>query len=182
MNPERAVKISKYLAMVLRHKPENAGITLDEAGWVDVSVLLEALRCIGKPLSRAELDHVVITNYKKRFAFSDDGLRIRASQGHSIEIDLNLPPEPPPEVLYHGTADRTLPAIRQSGLQKRQRQHVHLSCNTQTASAVGHRHGRPVILTIRAGDMHRAGLKFYLSTNGVWLTDSVPVEYIVFPA
>jgi putative RNA 2'-phosphotransferase len=148
---------------------------------VDVNVLLEAMARHGTAVSRQELDEVVATSDKKRFAFSDDSLRIRASQGHSVQIDLGLQPTIPPEFLYHGTADRFLPSIRQAGLEKRQRQHVHLSATPQTATQVGQRHGRPVILQIRAGDMHRAGLLFYLSANGVWLTDSVPVAYIIYP-
>ena len=182
MTPDRTTHISKFLSLVLRHKPTEIGITLDEAGWVDVDILLDAMAHHGTCVSREELDHVVATNDKKRFAFSDDGQRIRASQGHSVQVELALPPATPPEVLYHGTATRFLAANRQTGLQKMQRQHVHLHHDVNTAASVGTRHGKLAMLQIRAGDMHRAGLNFYLSANGVWLTEVVPAEYIVFPA
>src|ERR1035437_1944394 len=181
MSDKRAITISKFLSLVLRHKPDEIGITLDEAGWVDVTTLLEAMSCHGNAVSPEELQEVVATSDKKRFAFSYDGLRIRANQGHSVEIDLGLAPVPPPEMLYHGTATRFLPAIRQQGLLKMARHHVHLSGDAQTASKVGERHGKLVILQVRSGDMHRAGLTFFRSANGVWLTDAVPPEYLVFP-
>ena len=182
MTPARTTHISKFLSLVLRHKPDEVGITLDEAGWVDVDVLLAACARHNVPFTLAELHAVVSTNDKKRFAFSPDGLRIRASQGHSVSVDLGLEPITPPEVLYHGTADRFLPGIRAEGLVKMSRQHVHLSATVETASAVGVRHGRLVVLTIRAGDMHRAGRAFYRSANGVWLTEAVPAEFLVFPS
>lgn len=178
MPPDPTTQLSKLLSLVLRHKPDEIGITLDPAGWVDVTTLLAALWRHGKPISLQDLQHVVASNEKQRFAFSDDGLRIRASQGHSLHIDLHLAPVTPPEILYHGTTDRFLPAIGQSGLQKMQRQHVHLSATIPAATSVGQRHGPPVVLQIRSGDMHRAGHLFYLSANAVWLTDSVPPQFI----
>lgn len=181
MSSQRTTHISKFLSLVLRHKPDEIGITLDDSGWVDVEVLLAALARHGTVISREELAHVVATNDKKRFAFSDDGQRVRASQGHSVQVDLQLAPACPPEILYHGTATRFLAAIRQTGLQRMQRQHVHLHPDIATAASVGTRHGKLALLQIRAGAMHRAGLAFYVSVNGVWLTDAVPVEYIVFP-
>jgi putative RNA 2'-phosphotransferase len=181
MNPNRRTQISKFLSLVLRHKPETIGITLDDAGWVDVRTLLLALDRHGKALSREDLEEVVATNDKKRFAFSDDGRQIRASQGHSVEVDLQLDPIQPPDLLYHGTADRFVEPIRKSGLCTMSRQHVHLSPDTATASKVGVRHGRLVLLTVRAGAMHVAGHAFYRSANGVWLTDHVPPEFIEFP-
>ncbi len=181
MTPEREVHISKFLSLVLRHKPEEIGIALDEAGWVEVEVLLEAMGRCGKQVSREELQEVVATNDKQRFAFSEDGRRIRANQGHSVDVNLGLPAVAPPEVLYHGTADRFLEGIRKTGLQKGQRQHVHLSATKDVGEMVGKRHGRPVVLEVRAGTMHRAGIKFYRSENGVWLTEEVPAEFIVFP-
>ena len=181
MTPDRTTQISKFLSYVLRHKPDAVGITLDDAGWVEVPTLLAAAAAHGTPFTRDELDHVVATNDKKRFAFSDDNLRIRASQGHSVNVDLELPAATPPEFLYHGTATRFLDSIRKTGLQKMQRQHVHLHHDLVTASAVGTRHGKLAMLRIRSGDMHRAGHRFFLSANGVWLTDSVPFEFIVFP-
>ncbi len=175
------VHISKFLSLVLRHKPEEIGITLDPDGWTDVGELLEAMRRHGRGISRETLDEVVATNDKKRFALSPDGLRIRASQGHSVEVDLGLQPVEPPEVLYHGTVERFLASIRGQGLLKGNRQHVHLSADRATAEKVGLRRGKPVVLVVESGRMHQAGREFFLSANGVWLTDSVPPEYLRFP-
>jgi putative RNA 2'-phosphotransferase len=181
MDRRTAVKTSKFLSLVLRHRPEFVGIALDEAGWVEVDRLLEALGRHGRPLTRAELDHVVATNDKRRFALSDDGLRIRASQGHSVAVELQYEPLAPPELLYHGTAESSLPSIRRCGLRRGSRHHVHLSPDAATARRVGQRHGRPVVLVVRAGAMHAAGHVFYLSANGVWLTEHVPVDHLEFP-
>jgi putative RNA 2'-phosphotransferase len=170
------VKASKFLSLVLRHKPEEVGITLDAHGWVEVAVLLEAVK---DKFDRAMLDRVVAENNKKRFEFSEDGLRIRASQGHSVDVDLGYAPAEPPEFLYHGTAVQHLDSIRTTGLDKRSRHAVHLSVDEATARSVGSRHGRPVILRVRARDLAAAGAVFYRSTNGVWLTDAVPAEYLV---
>jgi putative RNA 2'-phosphotransferase len=171
---------SKFLSLVLRHKPEEIGITLDDAGWVTVDELLEALRRNGRPISLEELREVVRTNDKQRFAFSEDELRIRANQGHSIEVELDHAPATPPETLYHGTAERNLASIRATGLQKGERHHVHLSENRQTAEAVGRRYGKLVLLTIRSGDMSRAGFTFYKTPNNVWLVGAVPAEFMEF--
>jgi putative RNA 2'-phosphotransferase len=157
------------------------GIKLDEAGWVSVQELLQAVERSGVALSLEQLQHIVATSDKKRFAFSEDALRIRASQGHSVEVDLQYLPQTPPEILYHGTATRSLHAIRRDGLQKMERHDVHLHTDTKTALQVGGRHGKPVLLTIRAGEMHRAGFEFKLSANNVWLVDHVPAQYIDFP-
>ncbi len=181
MNSQRTVKISKFLSLVLRHKPDEIGVTLDDAGWIDVETLLAAMARHGTTISREELNEVVATSDKKRFAYSENGLRIRASQGHSVEVDLGLAPVQPPEILYHGTATRFITAIRQHGLQKMQRQHVHLCGDIETAANVGERHGKLAMLHIRAGAMHHAGMQFFRSANGVWLTDGVPPEYIVWP-
>jgi putative RNA 2'-phosphotransferase len=181
MNEKQTRAISKFLSLVLRHKPEEIGISLDEAGWVEVEVLLAAMGRHGMVVSRAELDEVVATNDKKRFAFSEDGVRIRASQGHSVSVELGLQPVEPPEVLLHGTATRFLEAIRREGLRAMSRQHVHLHDDRATAEQVGSRHGKLVVLEVRAGEMHRAGKVFYRSANGVWLTEAVPVEFIVSP-
>lgn len=181
MNEKETTKTSKFLSLILRHEPERVGLQLDDAGWVDVAVLLEAVNKHGTALTRAQLDHVVETNAKKRFAYSDDGLRIRASQGHSVEVDLQYAPETPPELLHHGTAVRFLDAIRASGLARMERHDVHLSAEPVTATQVGGRHGKPVVLIIRAGEMHRAGHEFRKSANGVWLTAEVPPQYIDFP-
>jgi putative RNA 2'-phosphotransferase len=181
MTPKQLVSHSKFLSLVLRHQPETIGITLDSAGWIAVEDLLAALATHGRALSRTDLDEIVRTSDKQRFALSPDGRRIRANQGHSIEVELEHAPGVPPEFLYHGTAAQFLPAIRELGLCKMQRHHVHLSAETQTTLQVGARRGRPILLIIRAGDMHRAGHAFILTPNQVWLTDQVPPEFIEFP-
>lgn len=175
------VKVSKFLSLVLRHKPDEIGLVLDENGWADVDELLRRANSAGRRITGPLLDRVVAENDKQRFKFSEDGLRIRANQGHSVEIDLALPPAEPPELLYHGTASRFVESIRVDGLHSGSRQHVHLSLDTPTATKVGQRHGKPVILTVRAGEMSAAGHKFHLSDNGVWLTERVPVDFIIFP-
>ena len=178
---DRHKQTSKFLSLVLRHEPGRVGITLDPAGWVAVDELLEGCRRAGKSLTLGELMEIVRTNDKQRFAFSDDGTRIRASQGHSVQVELGYEPAEPPEVLYHGTAERSLEGIRRDGVHKRARHDVHLSERPDTAAAVGKRHGRLVLLEVRAGAMHRAGFLFTRSANGVWLTDHVPAKYLVFP-
>jgi putative RNA 2'-phosphotransferase len=175
---QRIVKTSKFLSYVLRHKPEAIGVTLDQNGWVETGVLLEACRLHNHPLTREELEEVVRSNDKQRFAFSEDGSKIRASQGHSIEIELDYWVIEPPELLYHGTATRYLASIQEQGLVKGKRHHVHLSGDVETARKVGMRHGKPVVFQIAAGEMRRNGFVFYLSANGVWLTDHVPTRYI----
>lgn len=175
------VKISKFLSLVLRHKPESFGLSLDQHGWASIDMLLAAANRYGVPLSEELLAHVVSHNDKRRFTFSNDGLRIRANYGHSIPIDLSLAPIKPPEILFHGTATRFINAIRHEGLQGRKRLYVHLSPDEPTAMNVGKRHGKPVVLAVRALQMHEKGCRFYRSESGVWLTDSVPPEYIIFP-
>jgi putative RNA 2'-phosphotransferase len=181
MNDKEIIRNSKFLSLVLRHEPERVGLKLSDAGWVGVDELLKAANNHGVSLTLDQLKHIVATSEKKRFAFSEDGLCIRASQGHSVEVDLQYPPQTPPEVLYHGTAERFLESIRQHGLKKMERHHVHLSAETKMTLQVGGRHGKPVLLTIRAGDMHRAGFVFRCSANVVWLVDHVPAEFIKFP-
>ena len=175
---KRATSISKYLSLVLRHDPAAAGITLDAEGWVGVDELLAGAARHGFSFTRAELEEVVQTNEKQRFAFSVDSQRIRASQGHSVSVELGLTPETPPEVLYHGTVDRFLSSIMDQGLDKRSRQYVHLSPDVETATRVGSRRGQPVILKIAAANMHSDGFCFFCSANGVWLTERVPPQYI----
>jgi putative RNA 2'-phosphotransferase len=169
----RATRISKYLSLVLRHKPSAAGVTLDAQGWVGVEELLAGAADHGFPFTRGELEEVVRTNDKQRFAFSSDAQRIRASQGHSVSVDLGLQAQSPPAFLYHGTVERFVASIMAAGLEKRTRQHVHLSVDIPTANRVGSRRGHPVILKIAAADMHLAGFRFFCSANGVWLTDEV---------
>jgi putative RNA 2'-phosphotransferase len=175
------VRVSKFLSLVLRHKPEEIGLTLDENGWANVEDLIRLANRRGTRLTRPLLEQVVAENDKNRFALTEDGLRIRASQGHSVAVDLALPPVRPPEVLYHGTASRFIDSIRASGLHSANRRHVHLSFDVPTATKVGQRHGKPVVLVVRAGEMAAAGHTFFLSANGVWLTQKVPVEFIDFP-
>jgi putative RNA 2'-phosphotransferase len=181
MNERETIKTSKFLSLVLRHEPEQVGLKLDSAGWVRVNELLQAVNRHGVPLTLEHLQHIVATSDKKRFAFSHDGERIRASQGHSVDVNLQYVPQTPPELLYHGTAARFLDAIRQQGLLRMERHHVHLSAEMKVTLQVGARRGKPVLLTIRAGEMHRAGNVFYLSANGVWLVDHVPPQFIEFP-
>lgn len=176
------VRTSRFLSKVLRHAPQSVGLRLDGAGWVDVEALMRAARDAGVALDRPTLERVVAENDKKRFALSADGTRIRASQGHSVAVELGLEPVEPPEVLFHGTADRSVEPIRREGLRPGRRTHVHLSADRATAAAVGRRHGRPVVLRVHAGRMHAAGHAFYRSDNGVWLTDAVPPEHIDVPA
>jgi putative RNA 2'-phosphotransferase len=177
----RTVKISKFLSLVLRHKPEEIGIRLDAAGWVTVDELLRACQAHGLSIRRDELEEVVRTNDKKRFAFSEDRQFIRASQGHSVEVKLDYQPLTPPETLYHGTATRFLDSIQAQGLVKGKRHHVHLSSDEATAVKVGARHGKAVVLVVESLRMHRDGFLFYRSENGVWLTEEVPPGHIRFP-
>ncbi len=172
------VKTSKFLSLILRHHPERIGLTLDARGWVGIDDLLSAAQRSGKRLDRELLDRVVRENDKQRFTISDDGLRIRAAQGHSVDVDLSLQAAEPPELLYHGTVARFMESITQHGLRPGARQFVHLSLDVDTATRVGQRRGKPVILTVRAGDMHREGVHFYRSANGVWLTSRVPAAYL----
>ncbi|MET9011750.1 RNA 2'-phosphotransferase [Streptomyces olivaceoviridis] len=179
MDERRTVKVSKYLSRHLRHQPERIGLTPDPGGWVEIDTLIAAASAHGFPFSRAELDHVVAANDKRRFAIEDG--RIRASQGHSIEVDLGLPPATPPPYLYHGTVARHLDAIRAEGLRPMNRHAVHLSADRETATRVGARRGRPVVLSVDSGAMHRDGHVFHISANGVWLTATVPARYLRFP-
>lgn len=175
---KRHTGISKFLSYVLRHRPDEIGIVLDGHGWVEIDRLLDAARAHGQPISRNELDFVVEHNNKKRFAVSEDGLRIRASQGHSTDVDLAYEPSEPPELLYHGTARGHLDSIREHGLVKGKRHQVHLFDDEASARIVGQRHGSPVVLVVRSGEMARAGFTFFRSENGVWLTDAVPYRYV----
>jgi putative RNA 2'-phosphotransferase len=173
-----SARVSKLLSLVLRHDPGRIGITLDDAGWTDVAALLAACGAHGVSITRDELAAIVASSDKQRFALSTDGERIRANQGHSVEVDLQLSPAEPPAMLFHGTVAAALASIRAGGLVRGQRHHVHLSKDVETATKVGARRGKPVILTIRAGDMAGAGHVFYCSANGVWLVDQVPPEFI----
>jgi putative RNA 2'-phosphotransferase len=178
MNPSRRVRVSKYLSLHLRHQPERLGLTFAAGGWVPVETLLAACAADGFPVRRDELDEVVASSDKQRFSFDPTNTLIRANQGHSTDVDLQLEPVPPPAVLYHGTAARNLDSIRAAGLDKRARHHVHLSPDVETARKVGQRHGSPVVLAIDAAAMSREGFVFYRSANGVWLVEAVPPRYL----
>ncbi|NEB82067.1 RNA 2'-phosphotransferase [Streptomyces sp. SID14478] len=179
MKEQHTVKVSKYLSKHLRHEPGRIGLTLDEAGWVEIDELLAAAAAHGFRISRAQLDRAVAENDKQRF--SVDGTRIRANQGHTVDVDLGLAPAEPPAYLYHGTVARFLDAIRAEGLRPMTRHDVHLSADRETATRVGSRRGRAVVLPVDAGAMHRDGHTFRVSANGVWLTPAVPPRYLRFP-
>lgn len=172
------IAISKFLSLVLRHRPDRIGLLLSPEGWVEVETLLAAAANAGHRINREVLDEVVRGNDKQRFSYSDDGLRIRASQGHSVTVRLQLETLPPPEHLYHGTALRFLPLIHREGLRRMQRHHVHLSVDAASARQVGVRHGKPVVLVVDSARMAAEGHCFHRSANGVWLTDAVPPQYL----
>lgn len=172
------IRISKFLSLVLRHNPGKIGLSLDPNGWADVEELIEKSNRFGVRFDRLTLEKVVAENDKKRYLFSPDGTKIRASQGHSLKVDLGLEPVSPPEILYHGTAQQFQSSILEKGLLPRSRQHVHLSKDAQTATDVGSRHGKPIIFIVKARQMEQDGLEFYLSANGVWLTAHVPAKYL----
>ena len=180
MNEKDKKEISKFMSYVLRHRPDSVGIQLTEDGWVSTDELINKTSQYHLPINREILEEIVATNDKKRFAFNEDKTQIRANQGHSVEVALGLAPSCPPEFLYHGTIEKFIDAIKKEGLQKMSRHHVHLSKDIETATAVGSRRGKPVILTIRSGEMQKDGYTFFLSENGVWLTDSVDANYIEF--
>jgi putative RNA 2'-phosphotransferase len=180
MKHSRLVKISKYLSKHLRHQPERLGLTLEPGGWVKVDELLGACANAKFPITKKELQAVVATNDKQRFAFDAAGTRIRANQGHSIPVDLQLEPQTPPAKLYHGTGHRAIESILRHGLSKMARHHVHLSTDPEQAKAVGKRHGRPVVLSVDAARMVTDGYSFYYTANGVWLVEAVPPQYLQF--
>jgi putative RNA 2'-phosphotransferase len=173
-------KISKFLSLVLRHKPEVIGLNLDESGWVETQELLQKLAKNNRAIDLKTLKEVVANNDKKRFAFNADQTKIRASQGHSVEVELGYRVVKPPEILFHGTATRFLDSIKEQGLLKGNRHQVHLSKDAATATNVGNRHGKVVLMKVKALEMYEAGFEFFVSENQVWLTDSVPVKYLEF--
>lgn len=172
--------ISKFLSLVLRHKPEEIGISMDPEGWVDVDELIEKSNRKKAMLDWETLEEIVFTNDKKRFTFNEDSTKIRANQGHTVEVDLKLEPVEPLECLYHGTVAKFIDNIKEGGLQRMQRMHVHLSKDLETAIKVGSRRGKPIILKIKAAEMYQDGYAFYVSKNGVWLCEAVPAKYIEF--
>lgn len=171
------IKASRFLSLVLRHKPEAAGIQLDEHGWANVQDLLKGM-APRYPLTMEQLEEIVRTDEKQRYAFSPDKTRIRANQGHSIPVDVELAKVQPPELLWHGTGEKYVTSIDEQGLLPKSRLYVHLSADLSTALAVGQRHGRAVVYQVASGQMQRDGFEFYLSQNGVWLTKQVPPEYL----
>lgn len=176
MTEKATKKLSKFLSYVLRHNPDKLELTLDQQGWIATEELLAKLNDI----SMQQLEYVVENNNKKRFAFNDDKTKIRANQGHSIKIDLAYSAIEPPEFLYHGTAIKNITSIKSKGILKGNRHHVHLSADIETAKNVGQRHGQPIVLVIQSKEMYEAGYEFFVSENGVWLTDFVAVEFIHF--
>lgn len=178
---DRIVRASKFLSLILRHQPETIGLTVDSHGWASVDDLIACSQNSRMPLARELIEEVVETNDKKRYAFSADGARIRAVQGHSLPVTLDLESLTPPDRLYHGTATRFVAVIRKEGLVRQSRHHVHLSLDAETATTVGARHGTPVVLVVLAKELHEFGQQFFRSENGVWLTDWVPPEYLEFP-
>lgn len=169
--------ISKYMSMVLRHKPETIGITLDEYGWADVDALVQGI-AKDYDFNRAILEEIVRTDSKQRYSFNEDGTKIRANQGHSIAVDLELEPMEPPQILWHGTAEKSVASIDKVGVEPMSRMYVHLSLNRETAVKVGSRHGNPVVYKVKAGEMYQNGYQFYRSVNGVWLTKLVPPMFL----
>ncbi|WP_221392914.1 RNA 2'-phosphotransferase [Dyadobacter sp. NIV53] len=170
--------ISKFLSLVLRHQPETIDIQLDQNGWTDIKELIGKANDNGIKFDRETLNRIVATNSKKRFAFNETLDKIRASQGHSIEIELGYTNQKPPKILYHGTSETSVHSINEAGLEKRSRQHVHLSSDIETAVKVGQRHGKPFVFKILAEQMYNDNFQFFISDNGVWLTDNVPTKYL----
>lgn len=171
------IKIGKFICLILRHKPEIIGIELDKNGWANIDELINGVKKKYPDFNREKLEYIVNTDNKQRYSLSDDKSKIRARQGHSIDVDVELKELAPPEFLYHGTAERFLESIMKEGLVPKSRLYVHLSNDVETAEKVGKRHGKPAVLKIETGKMAKDGFKFYLSENGVWLTKAVPPKY-----
>jgi putative RNA 2'-phosphotransferase len=172
------MRLSKFMSLVLRHAPDTVGLTLDECGWVAIDDLVSKARAGGVTLTREIIMTIVTNDAKGRYAVSEDGMRIRATYGHSLDVNLGLDPQEPPEHLFHGTATHALDSIKRDGLTRKRRQYVHLSADRTTAITVGGRHGRPVVITVEAGRMYQAGFEFYHSESGIWLTECVPPVYL----
>lgn len=178
MDEKRRTKISKFLSLILRHQPEAIGLRLEENGWVKVDDLITACAKNGRVFTRPELDEVVETNDKKRFSFDETGKKIRANQGHSLEVEIEFERKTPPDKLYHGTAEKNVRLIFEHGLKKMNRHHVHLSADAETAHKVGARHGKPVIFEIDTKAMREDNFDFFVSANGVWLVENVPPQFL----
>ena len=178
ISEKQQTQISKFLSLVLRHKPETIGITLDQNGWININELIEKSNKYGVQFNRETLNHIVATNSKKRFAISESFDKIRASQGHSVKIELGYINKMPPEILFHGTSEKSVSSILEKGLKRQNRQHVHLSNDIETANKVGQRHGKPYIFEVLAEQMYNDNFEFFISDNGVWLTENVPNKYL----
>lgn len=170
--------LSKYIALILRHKPETIGITLDEHGWASVSELLSGINASGNEIDMQTLEEIVAEDEKQRYSFNADKTKIHANQGHSVNVDVELKKAEPPEILFHGTGEKFVSSIKSEGLKPKSRLYVHLSKGRETAVKVGSRHGKPVVFEVNSGEMSRNGFEFFLSENGVWLTKIVPAEYL----
>ena len=168
---------SKYMSLILRHKPETIGISLDEHGWANVDKLIAGISKTHE-INMDILEEIVSSDEKQRYSFNDDKTKIRANQGHSIQVDVELEEKEPPMILWHGTGEKFVASIDEQGLIPKSRLYVHLSQDEETAFKVGTRHGKPVLYMVKAADMFKNGYKFYLSKNGVWLTKEVPVKYL----
>lgn len=171
-------KLSVFISLILRHKPETIGITLDEHGWADVLQLIAGINKSGRQIDMPILEDIVATDEKQRYSFNSDKTKISANQGHSVNVDVELKKATPPEILYHGTGEKFVQSIRDEGLKPKSRLYVHLSKDTETAVRVGSRHGKPFVFEVDSGEMARQGYEFFLSENGVWLTKTVPVQFL----
>ena len=170
--------ISKYIALILRHKPETIGISLDEHGWADVDELIKGISKT-YAFDMGMLEEIVATDNKQRYSFNEDHTLIRANQGHSVPVDVELEEVEPPETLFHGTGEKYTASIDEQGLISKSRLYVHLSADRETAVKVGQRHGKPVVYVVKSGEMHKDGYVFFRSVNGVWLTKEVPVKFLI---
>lgn len=171
--------ISKYMSLILRHKPEVIGICIDEHGWANVEKLIQGIAKNNPGFNMEALEEIIKTDNKQRYSFNDDKTLIRANQGHSIQVDVELEEKEPPNVLYHGTGEKYVTSIDKNGLIPKSRLYVHLSRDIETARAVGKRHGKEIIYSVNSAQMHKDGYKFYLSKNGIWLTKKVPMKYLM---
>lgn len=178
MTSEEDIRVSKFISLILRHKPEEIGLKLDEYGYINVLDLINGINKKGYKLTVVDFERIVKEDDKQRYSFNEDKTRIKANQGHSIKVNLKLKPMKPPEILYHGTATMFSDSIRKEGIKKQNRQYVHLSTDVETAANVGKRHGELFIFSISSKQMYEDGYKFYLSDNNVWLTDYVPAKYL----
>lgn len=172
------LKLSRFISLILRHKPDTIGITLDEHGWASVSELLSGINACGNEIDMKTLEEIVAEDDKQCYSFNDDKTKIRANQGHSVNVDVELKKAEPPEILFHGTGEKYVSSIKSEGLKPKSRLYVHLSSDRETAVKVGSRHGKPVVFEVNSGEMSRRGFEFFISENGVWLTKFVPAEYL----